>query len=1142
MSYTCLTCSEKFDETSISKHLTATRHKSVRSEKQDETIECDECGDSNIHQLAISRYGLSYMSLLCQVCFDKERAEDDDKPSTQYTLSNGAFFSKLDSFYTYRDIDCDICQSDTNLFVQVNGKMILCKKCLAASGATGKFCSENDDDFLFALLGIKETTPGKKSTKTRGRKAGRFGGRQRKPKIVTPELEARRAHYKASKESASAIKSGTTVRAIGSTVPTSIKKVSLSKSFSDRESHKHTPKSSLNSSRRSTPTSSHNSSATPTPRASSPAMSSKAGGKSSNDKKSNDNNKSKDKSKKDPRSGTPPSSKSDDSLPKDRSTRFVKPETGKQSKRDYKRAGDLTQSKTDKPKGKTDKSNGKAEKTSGKAERPNGKSDVQISKNSGVKPGKEKKSKTNDQPLKESSRPTKDNKERSSKKTIQSTSAKEATRDGKRNETKNFNLKEKNNQTVVAENLTVDAGDNPSALPLEVSKFHPALNARLKFDNLPQYFREVSFNMFLEEQLTNDDNYLTSEDILIEWYADQDKKNIQYKLSMPLDDSITKRFISDKLKAVKKTPFSLGLSMFLILNDEIPWYGTVATLDTVKAGPHKKGRGRGRQGPPKDQILEMVVKLYDWNDHPLPKNANITQLKVLPASVPVSRVFNAMTRLSNESFKKMLLGNDPIKQIVFRNYLKFTKDTFNDSQKVAIQSVLNNAITVLQGPPGTGKTSTIFEIILQLLDSLNTYPILVVAASNIAIDNIAEKLKPKHEKNILRIVANEKEREYNRSHPLASICLHHKVYDGLPSRYQMVIDELKRGPPTIGATAFKKFQSDQFELTKTLVAQAKVIFTTTVVAGGNQLKSVVKCPVVIMDEATQSSEPTTLIPLSMPGVEKFVFVGDQRQLSCFSLIPSLSLSLFERVLLNETYKNPHMLDTQYRMHPAISEFPRNTFYGGLLKDGIGEVDRSLPGIPKDPVYFWDTNGRAPEQSVRNRFREDHGYTYTNRAEIEYVKQVLRVLIYDKNIDRSNIGIITPYSGQRDLISSTLVKDDLINPRGEQVQIEIDIDDIRNESKPVTIHLVSGIMIASIDAFQGREKDFLIMSCVRSNTEGKIGFLKDERRLNVALTRSKYGLVMIGDVDCLKRGDPLWKEYMKYLEKKKFIHNDSEFKY
>ena len=79
------------------------------------------------------------------------------------------------------------------------------------------------------------------------------------------------------------------------------------------------------------------------------------------------------------------------------------------------------------------------------------------------------------------------------------------------------------------------------------------------------------------------------------------------------------------------------------------------------------------------------------------------------------------------------------------------------------------------------------------------------------------------------------------------------------------------------------------------------------------------------------------------------------------------------------------------------------------------------------------------------------------------------------------------------------------------------------------------MIASIDAFQGREKDFMIMSCVRSNNQGTIGFLKDERRLNVALTRAKYGLIMIGDVNCLKKGDKLWKEYMQYLEEKGLIH-------
>ena len=128
-----------------------------------------------------------------------------------------------------------------------------------------------------------------------------------------------------------------------------------------------------------------------------------------------------------------------------------------------------------------------------------------------------------------------------------------------------------------------------------------------------------------------------------------------------------------------------------------------------------------------------------------------------------------------------------------------------------VQSVLNNSITVLQGPPGTGKTSTIYEIILQLLDSLNTYPILVVAASNIAIDNIAEKLMTKHGKDILRITAAEKERDYNRSHPLASICLHHKMYDAMPMKYQQVMDEMKRGmAPSIGTTAYKKYAQERF--------------------------------------------------------------------------------------------------------------------------------------------------------------------------------------------------------------------------------------------------------------------------------------------------------------------------------------------
>mmetsp|Transcript_5226 Transcript_5226/g.6576 ORF Transcript_5226/g.6576 Transcript_5226/m.6576 type:complete len:231 (+) Transcript_5226:2-694(+) len=230
------------------------------------------------------------------------------------------------------------------------------------------------------------------------------------------------------------------------------------------------------------------------------------------------------------------------------------------------------------------------------------------------------------------------------------------------------------------------------------------------------------------------------------------------------------------------------------------------------------------------------------------------------------------------------------------------------------------------------------------------------------------------------------------------------------------------------------------------------------------------------------------------------------------------------------------------MHPMSTEFPRNRFYGSLLKDGITAEDRILEGIPSNPVYFWDTCGSAPEERVKINFREDRGYTYSNRSEISYITKSVLKLIYDKGIPKSEIGIITPYRGQRDLISSILVKNDLINPEKDDIHVEVDRDDIYNESKPVTIHTVSDIMIASIDAFQGREKDFLIMSCVRSNKENNIGFLGDERRLNVALTRAKYGLIIIGDVQCLREGNPLWKEYLDHLQVHNSIHKDDEFMY
>ncbi|RCK58802.1 putative ATP-dependent RNA helicase ECM32 [Candida viswanathii] len=1079
--YTCLTCSEKFTESlQIQKHLSSTRHKSVRLENLDETLECEECSDNNIHQLTIVRYGFSDMSLLCQSCLDKDNQKTGESPSASYSLSNGAFFGKLPQYLKFRDIECMDCGEDSRLYVAnpSEGQLIICRKCLPKYESDKvKFISEDSDTFLSELLGIKEVIFKKSSRKRKvGKKGGKGGKMGRRPRKVDPEAEARREHYLKTKKTASDLKSGTTVKAIGSTRATPSSK---SGPGNGKPTGKFNPKAK-------------------TPQGS--GKSTPMGGKSPFGSE-----KSTPKVGKSPaisRSQTPlipnmsgkPPAKSQ-SNPKNNGSKQNAPAKGKTTE-DKKDAGSKAPAeKKDGSKKKDGKSKPDTKKTvANGAKSPPSKTE-----------GRQKPPKS-DKPKAAPKQNAKDTKQSKADK-------------------KSDDKKSKSSTPVPSET----SGD--LVLPSYITKFHPSPKPKLTYDSLNEYFKEISFNVFLEDQLTNELNILDSSNFTISWYEDQDKKNNQYQLHIPMDPDVTDKFVSHKLKKFKKNPFLVDQTIFLILNDEIMWSGYIATADEVAS---KKGRRV------KKDVIELIIVLHPWTQ-PLPRTVHVSNLKILPASQPVSRVLNAMKTLNNASFTKMILGKEPIRQIDFRNFIKFQGQSLNDSQKKGVQSVLNNSITVLQGPPGTGKTSTIYEIILQLLNSLNTYPILVVAASNIAIDNIAEKLMTNHEKDILRITAGEKERDYNRSHPLASICLHHKIYDAMPMRYQQVMDEMKRGmAPTIGATSYKKFAQERFFLSNQIVTQAKVVLATPVVAGG--IKSLNNVRVVIIDEATQSSEPTTLIPLALPSVEKLVLVGDQKQLSCFSLIPNLSLSLFERVLLNGTYKTPHMLDTQYRMHPDISEFSRNRFYGGLLKDGIDASARHIEGVTSSPLYFWDTKGNAREQSVRNFLREDRGYTYTNRDEIAYIKQVIRTLIITKGVRRDQIGIVTPYSGQRDLISSMLVKDDVINPSNEQMKTEVDIDDLKNDSKPVTIHIVSGIMIASIDAFQGREKDFMIMSCVRSNTNGVIGFLRDERRLNVALTRAKYALIMIGDVECLKRGDKLWKDYLEYLESKKAIHDDDVFVY
>ncbi|CDR45896.1 CYFA0S20e01442g1_1 [Cyberlindnera fabianii] len=1101
--FTCGTCSETLGDQDMLKHVASTRHRSLIHTNSGETLECEKCQDPNIHTLVIVRFGGQDIAMLCQMCFNKE----SEKPGTQYTLQNGSILKNVENYFKVRDLSCKLCDNDTHLNVDKNDpKYVVCYKCIREKDLASKrtFVSENDDTFLYVLLGIKEhskTDSNKKFNRKRqvgrgakGRKGKKFNKPPKPVKINVPSenKETLRSFHAMSKRDIAKVKPDDERGVTPINVPSPAPSKGKTTKGPEKKNTKSGPsgKKSLQNSRKSSPAPAKPKQTPTAPKL--PNVAPKSA------------------------SGTPKLSKE----PSATGNSTVDNIISKLESLEVSRSAPSSKIKPEKKTG------------SGSSQKKAGGAPSKSLTNSESKPAKDKKSSKG---IKKSDVTSKPKFDKSSK-------------DLKKNDKKPTKSKPENGAKAKGINGSSKKGTKtsapePSTLPaptttttkkekpmLKVPKVAPedeyeelghipkylANQPKLSYDSLNEYFKEMCFHLYLEQYLEAPSitNFST------EFHADN--KSL-FKLTIPYTEEI-ESLVSPKMRQLGKLPFTINQTIFVARSNDKDniWDCFVKDLNLVT----RKGKK-----------IELLLELYKWNNaENFPVGS--TTLSIVPGSPTISRILFAMARIENPKFIKMLLGKEPIKQLNFRNVLKFTRSTFNDSQKNAIQHVLNNAITVLQGPPGTGKTSTIYEIILQLLRNLRTFPILVVAQSNIAIDNIAEKLKNDKDLTILRIVSTEKEREYNEKHHLADICLHHKVEALLPQKFKDTRLDLKYNRAPVSKNAYKNMLTSSNSITEKLIAQAHVIFTTTVVAGGYQLKGIKKLPVVIMDESTQSSEASTLIPLSMPGVDRFIFVGDDKQLSSFSEVPYLEQSMFERVLKNGTYQSPHMLNVQYRMHPKISEFPIKEFYGGLLTDGVTEEQRAVDGV--EPLVFVDTKGKYPEEKVSNWARNrGSGYTYTNKGEASVILKALKQLIFVKNVERKEIAIITPYSAQRDLVASVIQKDELINPNNEAIEEEVDEDSLTNK-KPTTIKTVVGIMVSSIDAFQGRERDFILFSCVRSNKENNIGFVRDRRRLNVALTRARCGLILVGDKVCMCKGDSLWGKLVDHLDERKYIVSEDEY--
>ncbi|XP_057476213.1 regulator of nonsense transcripts 1 homolog isoform X1 [Actinidia eriantha] len=416
----------------------------------------------------------------------------------------------------------------------------------------------------------------------------------------------------------------------------------------------------------------------------------------------------------------------------------------------------------------------------------------------------------------------------------------------------------------------------------------------------------------------------------------------------------------------------------------------------------------------------------------------------------------------------------------------------NASQIFAVKSVLQKPVSLIQGPPGTGKTVTSAAIVYHMAKQ-GQGQVLVCAPSNVAVDQLAEKISATGLK-VVRISAKSREAV---SSPVEHLTLHYQVrhLDTSEKSELHKLQQLKDEQGELSSSDEKKYKALKRATEREISQSADVICCTCVGAGDPRLANF-RFRQVLIDESTQSTEPECLIPLVL-GAKQVVLVGDHCQLGPVIMCKKaaragLAQSLFERLVLLGV--KPIRLQVQYRMHPSLSEFPSNSFYEGTLQNGVTINERQSPGtdfpwpVPNRPMFFYVQMGQEEISAS--------GTSYLNRTEASNVEKIVTTFL-KSGVVPSQIGVITPYEGQRAYIVNYMSRNGALR---QQLYKEIEV--------------------ASVDSFQGREKDYIILSCVRSNEHQGIGFLNDPRRLNVALTRARYGIVILGNPKVLSK-QQLW---------------------
>ena len=456
--------------------------------------------------------------------------------------------------------------------------------------------------------------------------------------------------------------------------------------------------------------------------------------------------------------------------------------------------------------------------------------------------------------------------------------------------------------------------------------------------------------------------------------------------------------------------------------------------------------------------------------------------------------FRVMTEALREAEKKederfmrlreVLLGRKPP---AFRSLPRLSFPWLNPSQETAIQQAVEaQEVSIIHGPPGTGKTTTLVEAVIETLQ--RETQVLVCAPSNAAVDWISEQLM-RRGIHVLRV-----------GNPLRMSdemldCSYERRYAAHPDYHELwsIRRALREGAKGEQAHRLRNRETElEIKINADLFEQARVV-SCTLVGSAYRLMERRRFSTLFIDEAAQALEPACWAAILK--ADRVIMGGDHQQLP--PTVKSLEAAkggLADTLMQKEVALWPqavNLLTVQYRMNRDIMAFPSRWFYHGQLQAAPEAAERQVS--PLDTPLMWiDTATQAENAELRTA-----SGSLTNAEEARLVIHTLRdyiEMVSPQKIEseRIDFGIITPYRGQARLIRRLLK--------------------MQHYFRKLKRHIAVG----TVDGFQGQERDVIVISLVRDNAEGNIGFLRDLRRMNVAITRARMKLIIIGNAETLSR--------------------------